>query len=169
MVRNYRRRRYVNRDKYSIEQTTVNTPTVQSWEEVPGNEGSTVTTYQYGIPITPPTDIQGMRKVKHLEFTIANTGADSAVNLYYALVYVPDGYSPNSMQVPIPGNAIGLYDPNQYVMSCGVLDFSAGPCRIRTPLSRNLNSGDSIHLLLCSPTSHNSSYYALVRYAITLQ
>ena len=171
MVRHYyRRRRYANKDKYSVEQTSINTPPINAgWTEVPGREDATVTTYQYSIAVVPPADIQGMRKVKHLEFTIANTGQDTFANLYYAIVYVPLGYSPNNLDIPITGTAIGLYDPNQYVMSCGVLDFNAGPCRVKTPLSRNLNSGDSIYLILCTPNSSATAFYAMVKYAITLQ
>ena len=48
---------------------------------------------------------------------------------------------------------ITLYEPNQFVMSSGVLDFSGGPLRIRSKLSRNLNSGDRIALALATPAT----------------
>ena len=39
-----------------------------------------------------------------------------------------------------------MYEPNQFVMNCGVVDPSAGPIRFTSPVSRNLNDGDSIYL-----------------------
>ena len=36
-----------------------------------------------------------------------------------------------------------MYEPNQFVMNCGVVDPSAGPIRFTSPVSRNLNDGDS--------------------------
>ena len=168
--RYYRRRRIVNKDKYSIEQTSINTPQAVDWTEVAGVEGVTVASQQYTIPIVPATSVQGMRKVKHLDFTIGNLGSDTGSILYYAIVYTPSSYTPNNIDIPVTGTALPLYEPNQYVMSCGVLDFSAGPCRIRSPLARNLNSGDSINLILaCTGDAASVSYYAVCRYAITLQ
>ena len=37
-----------------------------------------------------------------------------------------------------------MYEPNQFVMNCGVIDPTAGPIRIYSPISRNLNDGDKI-------------------------
>ena len=39
-----------------------------------------------------------------------------------------------------------MYEPNQFVMNCGVIDPTAGPIRIYSPISRNLNDGDKISL-----------------------
>ena len=41
-----------------------------------------------------------------------------------------------------------MYEPNQFVMNCGVVDPSAGPIRMSSPISRNLNDGDKITLLI---------------------
>ena len=62
-----------------------------------------------------------------------------------------------------------MYEPNQFVMNCGVVDPSAGPIRFTSPVSRNLNDGDSIYLLIRNPLANSISYQAVVRYAITLQ
>ena len=62
-----------------------------------------------------------------------------------------------------------MYEPNQFVMNCGVIDPTAGPIRIYSPISRNLNDGDKI-----SPSSvllfdGAATIISLcVRYAITL-
>ena len=173
MVRRYYRRypRSNNRDKYSVEQTIINTPTTSNWTPVPAVEGSTIATKQFAISVIPPTTEQGMRKVKHFTITVANGNASA--DLVYALVYVPMGYEPNSLNVPEQGKAISMYEPNQFVISQGVLDFAAGPTRIKSPLSRNLNSGDSIYLILSTGTyesvTSNISYVCTVKYAITLQ
>ena len=41
-----------------------------------------------------------------------------------------------------------MYEPNQYVMNCGIVDPTAGPIRFSSPISRNLNNGDAIVLLV---------------------
>ena len=169
MVRRYYRRlpRSNNRDKYSVEQTLIHTPQASTWTEVPATD-DTIATKQFAISVIPPTNTQGMRKVKHFTITI-----NATFSLCYALVYVPDGYEPNSINVPAEGMAISMYEPNQFVISQGVVDQDSGPTRITSPLSRNLNSGDSVYLILSTgpqntpiPTGRVTS---TVKYAITLQ
>lgn len=172
MVRRYRRR-YVNKDKYSIEQTVIQTAPYNQWPTVAG--GTLIApSRQFKVPILPSSDMQGMRKVKHLTFSITNgewTTTETGP-LLYAIVYVPQGYNPQDINYPAPDSAVPLYDANQYVMSSGALDFGGGPLRIRSPLSRNLNSGDSIYLILALPqyeTEKESLFTIEVKYAITLQ
>ena len=167
MSRRYYRRtpRPNNRDKYSVENTVVLTPSSESWTSVAATS-DTIATRQFSIPIVPATDVQGMRKVKHLTLSFSSA---SDTRLCYVLVFVPQGYDPNPIRIPNLGYATSLYEPNQYVMSSGTLDFSGGPLRIRTPLSRNLNSGDSIHLILAQWDSGSVAVSANVKYAITLQ
>lgn len=163
------RYRTKNKDKYSVEQTVLQTPALSQWETVEG-DASRANSHQYAATMVPPTDLEGMRKVKHLTLSFSNgTASEDNVPLLYALVFVPSGYAANKISVPAGGHATNLYDPNQFVMSCGVLDFSGGPCRIRTPLSRNLNSGDSIWLVLAGIPDSADSYMVNCRYAITLQ
>ena len=76
----------------------------------------------------------------------------------------------------VPGNinvvyrCFGMYEPNQFVMNCGVVDPSAGPIRFTSPVSRNLNDGDSIYMLIRNTnTTASVVYTCVVRYAITLQ
>ena len=59
---------------------------------------------------------------------------------------------------------MGMYEPNQFVMNCGVIDNDAGPIRMSSPLGRNLNDGDSIYLIV-RPIAE-MSIYCTVRYAI---
>ena len=168
----YRRRYYkrtANKDKYSIEQTLINLPPSTEWQEFPAvPELNIAQTKQFAISVIPPTEIQGTRKVKH--FTLTFSGGDGSKPLYYSLIYVPSGYEPQRINIPSSGFAISAYDANQFIISQGVLDFTGGPLRIKSPLSRNLNSGDSIFLVFAFPTTDNfQGLFATVRYAITLQ
>ena len=62
-----------------------------------------------------------------------------------------------------------MYEPNQFVMNCGVIDPTAGPIRIYSPISRNLNDGDKISLLIRPTLDGAATIISLcVRYAITL-
>ena len=169
MVRRYRRSyRSGNRDKYSIENTVTVTPSnIQNWDLIEGSDINPQSR-QFRVQIVTPSPTEGMRKVKHL--TLSFSGQTEA-KIFYAIVYVPAGYEPNSLNLPLSGGSVSLYEPNQYVMSSGVLDFQGGPLRIRSPLSRNLNSGDSIALVMATDSELTSSYSIAINttYAITLQ
>ena len=169
MVRRYYRRtpRSNNRDKYSVENTACTTPPTSSWTPVPASGDLTQASRQFPITIVPATDVQGMRKVKHLTISFSS---EADTRLFYALVYVPGGYEPSFINFPALGQSISLYEPNQFVMSSGCLDFTGGPLRIRSPLARNLNSGDSIYLLVAKKEDDPSTtLFINCQYAITLQ
>ena len=149
MPKYYKRKYYrVSRDKYSVEQTAGTVAT-----DTNGDGGVTVVT---------PSTVQGMRKVKHLTVSMAQN--TSGVGVFWALVYVPQGTTANKLAI----DTTTMYEPNQFVMSCGIFDVDAGPMRISCPISRNLNSGDYIALVIHA-TSPSTSYNYVVRYAITLQ
>lgn len=173
MGKRYYRRRYVNRDKYSVEQTAIRSNNLNLWTHVEGSGEFTGDSSQWSCVVVPSSSLQGTRKVKHLTFSIANNGSQNEdVPLMYTIVYVPQGTPCNPINFPGINSAVNLYEPNQFVMSQGVLDFSAGPARIRCPLSRNLNSGDAIYLILATSYSNqhpSNTYLVSVRYAITLQ
>lgn len=121
--------------------------------------------------VVPPAAIQGMRKVKHLTVTLSCKDPAAAVAdpFFWALVYCPEGVNPGSLTLStVLGQSAPLYEPNQYVMNCGVLNFSAGPTRISSHVSRNLNSGDRIYLIIANPNSAGVTICAVVRYAISL-
>ena len=153
----YYRKKYIRggkRDKYSVEQSVFQT-TVNASSQTANS-------------VVPATTLQGMRKVKHLTVTLGSgTSNDEAI---WALVYVPSGTTPSSLQLSqVPSASTALYEPNQYVMGCGIVDFSAGPCKFVCPVARNLNSGDQIYLLLANTTTTNPMIVtACVRYAVTL-
>lgn len=151
MAKGYRRRYRGSRDKYSVEQRAVSFST---------DETATGGLYQKYALVVSPTDLQGMRKVKHLTCTIVSSSPTSTI--YWALVYVPQGTTPNALS--LSGN---FYEPNQFVMNAGIIDPDAGPVRISSPISRNLNSGDAIYLVVGGLTA--TTVNMVIRYAITLQ
>ena len=122
------------------------------------------------VEVVPPTETEGMRKVKHLTVSVTTAGADTSETtaFYWALVYVPQGTAPGNIQVTTTGALTSMYEPNQFVMNCGVVDSSAGPIRFTSPLARNLNDGDGIYMLVRNTTGGTQKYNCVVRYAISL-
>lgn len=163
--RNYRgyRRPLANKAKYSQETRSF----VISTDDFTSVNGLYQTAYQ----LVPETSIQGMRKVKYINISLTSAGTiDTVTPIYWAIVYVPEGFNltsggsttPNWLQ--LNGS---MYEPNQYIMNCGVVDPSAGPIRFTSPLARNLNSGDKIYLVLgMSDTAYRVG--GVAKYAITM-
>ena len=89
MPRRYRRYSNKNRDKYSVEQTNVITPTVTDWTEIAAPNESQQDSRQFAIDIVPAVDFEGMRKVKHITVSFAAQPNTSPV--FYAIVYIPQG------------------------------------------------------------------------------
>ena len=87
--------------------------------------------------------------------------------IYWAIVYVPQGTTPGVLNIDSTAVA-DMYEPNQFVMNCGIVDPTAGPIRFSSPVSRNLNNGDSIALLLRQTSTNTMGVDGTVRYAITL-
>nr|QIR82154.1 capsid protein [unidentified] len=167
----YRRRQYRRssgqRDKYSVEQTGFS---------VAFPEEATNGLYQSAVQVVAPDTTQGMRKVKHLTVNLTynnGAGTEDAAELFWTLVFVPQGYTPNAMYSTTGTVSGSLYEPNQFVMNAGIVDPSAGPIRFRSPVSRNLNSGDSIYLIIGTtsrnPSAPTAGCFGVVRYAVTLQ
>ena len=159
----YKRRRtwaVARRAKYSVQQKAFATAV----------QGNTTTT----IEVVPSTVVEGMRKVKHITVNASIQGAAGATAtdaMYWAIVYVPQGTTPNAINIATAASTPGMYEPNQFVMNCGVVDGTAGPIRFSSPVGRNLNDGDSIYLLirpLAFTTGQTFTLVATVRYAISL-
>ena len=79
----------------------------------------------------------------------------------------PQGTTPGVLNIDSTAVA-DMYEPNQFVMNCGIVDPTAGPIRFSSPVSRNLNNGDSIALLLRQTSTNTMGVDGTVRYAITL-
>lgn len=171
MRRRVRNSRAARRNKYSQECRMVNTDVIDNWTSV-SQTASMAAHRETANVIVPATDVQGTRKVKYFDLTFCAAGSDTPVasgGFTYALVFVPEGYEYNHISIPLTGASSSIYEPSQYVISQGVLDFSGGPLHFRSPLSRNLNSGDRIVLVLSSVMGSRDVYLqAAVKYAITM-
>ena len=168
-----RRRMYYRKksDKYSVEQTNVITPAIMNWTHIQAPNETQQDSLQFAVDVVPAVDFEGMRKVKHITVSFASTGNNSTP-IFYAIVYIPQGYQSVPLAIPANGNGVDNYTANQFVMSSGVLEFDGGPLRIRSRLSRNLNSGDRIGLILATSASYETAtqeIYMQINYAITLQ
>ena len=97
---------------------------------------------------------------------MTDASCDDQAPIFWALVYVPEGTQPGSLNLVSP--TATLYEPNQFVMNCGISDPTAGPIRFYSPLARNLNSGDTINLLVASRSADTTDVVGTVRYAISL-
>ena len=133
--RAYRRGRYGSRDKYSVHQKAFSFTA----------QASPTTTAQL---IVPSSATEGMRKVKHLTVNLTPILDQDGGQIWWALVYVPQGTTAGSIQLATTAALSDMYEPNQYVMNCGIVDPTAGPIRFSSPISRNLNNGDAIVLLV---------------------
>ena len=83
---------------------------------------------------------------------------------------MPQGYQANALFPYFSESQLqgSLYEPNQFVMACGYNDPSAGPIRIYSRVNRNLQSGDSVALVIGSTAGPGSSVVlaGVVSYAI---
>ncbi|QYM90068.1 hypothetical protein [Circoviridae sp.] len=121
-------------------------------------------------------DQQGVRKCKNFELTLTGSaftpsaeGANIPSPLFYALVYVPQGTEASRINIGSPDACASLYEPNQNVIMSGVWpgDLTA-PFVKKTRLARNLNSGDSIQLILSSPPFDSAGVAYEKMVAVTL-
>ena len=117
--------------------------------------------------IVPSSATEGMRKVKHLTVNLTPILDQDGGQIWWALVYVPQGTTAGSIQLATTAALSDMYEPNQYVMNCGIVDPTAGPIRFSSPISRNLNNGDAIVLLVRHTLGGNMDIRGTCRYAIT--
>ena len=134
-------------------------------------------TYKPYLTIVPPTNIEGMRKVKNISIQLSYRSQytiDGVVynqeeqRILWAIVYVPKGSEPGQISIT---NGV-FYSPPQFIMASGIYDCDqpGNSSRIFTPLSRNLNEGDGIAFIYRPLKSlHFEQLSAVINYAITLQ
>lgn len=149
------------RAKYSSETTCFNTQieaNVAAGTTFPINNEGQANEYK-GFVIVPATNVYGTRKVKN--FTIRITAHNNDTALVGALVYVPEGTKASDMSTTNPTQS--LYAPQQNVISSFIVPSQAADndsdtvVNISSRLARNLSSGDSIILILCTAYSMEAS------------
>ena len=157
MARRSVSRKGYKRARYSVENVGVNITTP---------EETTNRLHQAGTTIIPPTDVEGVRTVKHLTLSLStsSTGTGNA-DVWWAIVFVPEGYNANPMFQGSTNLQGSIYEPNQFVMGCGYIDPEAGPIRITSRVARNLQSGDSVALVIGSRLAV-VNYTGVLSYAI---
>lgn len=161
MPRRYRYRRYRSRKshKYSIETGIIPIPT-----------GTASVTYGSSPAVTANANA-GIRKVKNVQIQFSSSAVETnrALLIAWALVYVP--YNTTLNEIPSFGQTpTYLYEPSQFVVMSGMYDTEnpGNTARQFTPLSRNLQPGDSIQLIWRSNIPIASGIVrCLLRYAIT--
>ena len=157
MARRSFSRKGVKRARFSVENVGVNITTPEELTNL---------LHQTGTVIVPSTDVEGTRTVKHLTISLStSTTSTGNADVWWALVFVPEGYSPNPLFQGSTNLRGSMYEPNQFVMGCGYIDPEAGPIRITSRVARNLQSGDSIALVIGSRLA-TVSYTGVVSYAI---
>lgn len=165
MARRYRRYRsyYRPTQRYSVETRNINI-------------SGTISSDESAHPMIAKIDSQGLRKAKNFTVCIASSpftkqsgGLDYAP-IAFALVYVPQGTNVSHMTVGT-SDAASLYEPNQNVILSGVYTAGETSYKITSSLARNLNSGDSIYLILKFINQKNPwpsiQLFAQISYAIT--
>ena len=115
----------------------------------------------FGTNIVPASTTKGVRTVGNFTITLTGNG-DTEEPVIWALVYVPQGQTSGALSV---ADGQSLYEPNQYVIACGVNDPTSGPIRIHTSMKRKLNSGDFVSLLMATGAGEGA-YRGIVSYAV---
>lgn len=164
MPRRYRRRYSTRRPlktvKYSNETSNLIGPLTIT---------STDTGSQINAPLVSAVNTQGMRKAKNFTLKLIYGGNTP---LIWALVYVPQGQTPSKLTRGSADTPASMYEPNQNVIMSGFIVPTYQQAQVyRTRLARNLNSGDSIQLLvataLAGATVTEAPIGATLNYAIT--
>lgn len=175
MPRYYRRRYRIGvypRKRYSNETMT----STGQFDSVANDQqaGDILASGKFGIfpklICIPSSNVQGMRKVKNFTLTISpsvflSDGTNFNCPIRFALVYVPQGQDPGNLNIGAGINS--LYEPNQNVIMSGAF-MSNENFKVRSYLSRNLNSGDQIMLLMAGQSYENWSLDISSNMAITL-
>ncbi|ORX75328.1 hypothetical protein BCR32DRAFT_296967 [Anaeromyces robustus] len=126
------------------------------------------TFHQFNYTVVPSVDSEGVRKAGKFTINVSIVGNTEGI-LYWALIYVPKGYSAKNFFTEQLANP-PLYEPSTNVLASGMNDTNAGPVRIYSPLFKNLNTGDSIVFQVAAQDTdgidQNTKVAGLVRYAI---
>ena len=97
-----------------------------------------------------------------------NVQSSTAILVYWAFVYVPEGYTANTLSTVSSSN---LYEPNQFVMASGsfVSVADSQPVRMTSPIKRNINEGDSIFFIMRSASAGTIVWAGTLEYYVSNQ
>lgn len=134
------------------------------------------------VMVPAAQNILGMRKCKNFTFRLAcsaihykQSGSEEIIDHFapviFALVYVPEGLEPHTLNVG--GEPTSIFEPNQNVILSGIVkpDY---PVTISSRLARNLNSGDMIVFiaqvqfpLIANGDHYDIDFVGTLNYAVT--
>lgn len=176
----YYRRRYRSyrsgKSKYSNQTTslllTVPEAGVEAGATFPTGQDEQENPYR-GCTIVPATGVYGTRKAKNFDIQITTSSIGNPI--VAALVYVPQGTLASTLNIAsfTPEGPNSLYEPNQNVIGQFIIPAtpegtSQSVSRFKTRLARNLDSGDSIVLVMAPVAGlvDGAQICATVNYAI---
>jgi hypothetical protein len=114
-----------------------------------GSLGTGVTVH---VVVIQAVNATGVRKIKNPTLRLAMSAPTPPFPILWALVYVPEGFPASALKLEYALGDIppSIFEPNQNMIMSGVIPATgaAEPITYRSRLARNLNSGDSIHLLV---------------------
>ena len=150
--RYYRSRTTRPKQRYSVENVLLDLVTTEdtSLVSVFGRQGIQ--------DIVPALSSNIPRKVSHIHL---HFDAQS-VDICFAVVYVPAGYTPNFLG--LTADSPNLYNPNQFLMGTGYV-VAGGKVNFTIPTKRILHSGDNIRLIIATNVSGTGTQFA-AKYAI---
>lgn len=149
----YRRRQRWSRSySYRSPRTRYSNETMNSTNQL--SFTGTSTTNIDPIVLVPSISQQGVRKTKNYTLSLyCSQIGNNTTPLQFVLVYVPEGTKPSALSIGANDATTSLYEPNQNVILQGsILAGGSLVQRFTTRLSRNLNSGDSIQLIIQNPS-----------------
>ena len=120
-------------------------------------------------PLVSASDVQGVRKAKNFTLKVFYAGITP---LMFVLAYVPENQKPQAINRGSSEGAVSLYEPNQNVIMSGYITPNYNTMQtFRTRLARNLNSGDTIQMILAPAAATDAVVQQLIgislNYAIT--
>lgn len=157
--RHYRRAVAIPRPKYSSETMAFNGTIIN-----PGTTGNVFA--ELKTVLIPPLAAFGRRKCKYFTLKIfspetrrtsgGTTMRSGFTDLFFAVVFVPEGTQANSINISTTETLASIYEPNQNVIMSGKFNH-AQVYTIRSRLSRLLNSNDSIWLVVKDNMTNGST------------
>lgn len=106
------------------------------------------------IDVGGASNVLGTRKVKNFtislsinQYQLAN-GDILNNSVMWALVFVPQGTTAGDLYTTQGADVFSLFEPNQNVIMSGLINGQTGVLTKYSPLSRNLNYGDKVIIIL---------------------
>lgn len=173
MPRRYKKYRKYNKLVKSVKYSN------ETFAFIAGIDNSTQGTYGFSVnEIVPaPSNVLGTRKVKNftinilVEETLTKSSGEAdafdRARIAWALIFLPEGIQPSTLNFGNQGTPLSLYEPNQNVIASGVCD-SNQTYRFKSRLARNLNAGDTIVFVMRDLQSPDANEEVITLAAVSI-